>query len=40
VFNGRTIDTIMPFDTFTYAEAAKAIPNLLLKDELIKIPIL
>lgn len=35
VFNGRTIDTIAPKGTFTYAEAATAIRNLLIESGLI-----
>ena len=35
VFNGRTIDKIEPKGIFTYAEAATAIRNLLVKTELI-----
>lgn len=35
VFNGKTTETIGPKETFTYAEAATAIRNLLIKAELI-----
>lgn len=35
VFNGRTVDKIEPKGIFTYAEAATAIRNLLVKTELI-----
>ncbi len=35
VFNGRTSETIDPKETFTYAEAATAIKNLLVKAQLI-----
>lgn len=35
VFNGRTTSTINPTGTFTYAEAATAVRNLLLRAELI-----